>query len=254
MNYDCFLFSQELEILELRLRILENVVDKFVIGECSKSFTQLDKPMVFKKHHDRFSRWITKIIYVEIPAHRTANAIDQETYQRDFLRKGLPDSVSNLDLVAVNDCDEIPNPIAWTQVKADPIVGLEVYFSQFFLNLEVREIWPHMRLCRGDFAKSHSMSKIRWSHPDEWLLNGGWHFNCVMSAEDIARKCHWFSHAEGSPHEWKVLWQNPEALRAFRLNAAKDPKYVKCQNSSGLLPRQVLDRWSELTEKGLILP
>jgi hypothetical protein len=37
--YDTFLFFNELELLELRLNILNDVVDKFVIVESTKTFS-----------------------------------------------------------------------------------------------------------------------------------------------------------------------------------------------------------------------
>ena len=39
MIYDCFTFRDEFDMLEIRLRILDRVVDKFVICEADRTFT-----------------------------------------------------------------------------------------------------------------------------------------------------------------------------------------------------------------------
>ena len=47
MIYDCFPFNNELDILEIRLNILNDVVDKFILVEASKTQSLLDKPFYF---------------------------------------------------------------------------------------------------------------------------------------------------------------------------------------------------------------
>lgn len=38
MIYDCFVFFNELDLLDLRLNILNEIVDKFVLVEGTKNF------------------------------------------------------------------------------------------------------------------------------------------------------------------------------------------------------------------------
>ena len=66
MIYDCFTFRDELDILEIRLNILGDVVDKFIICEADRTFTNQPKPYVFLQNIDRFSKWIDKITYLPI--------------------------------------------------------------------------------------------------------------------------------------------------------------------------------------------
>ena len=40
MIYDCFTFFNELDILELRLQLLYDVVDKFVLVESTKTHSE----------------------------------------------------------------------------------------------------------------------------------------------------------------------------------------------------------------------
>ena len=47
--YDCFLFFNELELLEIRLNVLKDIVDYFVLVESTKTFTNQDKPLHYQK-------------------------------------------------------------------------------------------------------------------------------------------------------------------------------------------------------------
>ena len=64
--YDCFLFFNELDMLELRLRELGSVVDRFVLVESAWTFQGKRKPMIFKENQSRFARWADKIIHVAV--------------------------------------------------------------------------------------------------------------------------------------------------------------------------------------------
>ncbi len=45
--YDCFIFNNETDLLEIRLNILNDYVDHFVIIESSETFTGLKKKTIF---------------------------------------------------------------------------------------------------------------------------------------------------------------------------------------------------------------
>ena len=47
MVYDIFTFNNELDILEIRLNILDNYVDYFVIIEGVETFSGIIKPLYF---------------------------------------------------------------------------------------------------------------------------------------------------------------------------------------------------------------
>lgn len=57
MVYDCFPFFNELDVLEIRLNVLDEVVDKFVIVEMSKTHTGRDKPFYFEQNKERFKKF-----------------------------------------------------------------------------------------------------------------------------------------------------------------------------------------------------
>ena len=51
---DCFIFYNELDMLELRLNELYDVVDHFVLVESTKTFVRNDKELYFENYKERF--------------------------------------------------------------------------------------------------------------------------------------------------------------------------------------------------------
>ena len=47
--FDCFIFNHEIELLEIRLNILNDYVDKFVITEGDMTFSGFPKESYFLK-------------------------------------------------------------------------------------------------------------------------------------------------------------------------------------------------------------
>ena len=54
MVYDCFQFFNELDILKLRMHVLDDVVDKFVISEATVTFSGEKKPLYFQENREMF--------------------------------------------------------------------------------------------------------------------------------------------------------------------------------------------------------
>ena len=56
--YDCFNFFNELDILELRLNILYEYVDYFVIVESDVTHSGEKKPFYFEDNKERYSKFL----------------------------------------------------------------------------------------------------------------------------------------------------------------------------------------------------
>ena len=61
--FDVFLFLNELDLLELRLKTLYPIVDYFVITEINETFSGESKSLIFEKNRERFKQFNKKIIY-----------------------------------------------------------------------------------------------------------------------------------------------------------------------------------------------
>ena len=64
MIYDCFLFNNEIEILDIRLHELFGVVDKFVLVESTVTHTNKQKRLHYLENKSRFKKFKDKIIHI----------------------------------------------------------------------------------------------------------------------------------------------------------------------------------------------
>ncbi|MCS6764619.1 MAG: hypothetical protein MO853_12495 [Candidatus Protistobacter heckmanni] len=109
--YDCFPFFNENILLALRLELMYEHVDHFVIVESTHTFTGQPKKMYFS--WEGLERYRDKIIHVivdDMHIHLD-DPVKNETYQRNAILRNLKDARPD-DLVLISDLDEIPNPKA----------------------------------------------------------------------------------------------------------------------------------------------
>ena len=122
--FDCFMFYDEDLVLDIRMNILNEFVDYFVISESKNFHNGLKRDLKFNINdfpkfkdkiiyliHDRdpigLKQLIHMIIKVMCPIKKY-NAHLRENDQRNFIRKGLKNANEN-DLILISDIDEIPN-------------------------------------------------------------------------------------------------------------------------------------------------
>ena len=106
--YDCFSYWDEDLLLELRLNILNEYVDYFVIIEGNKTWQNNKKN--FRFNINNFSKFKDKIIYIKVQDLPDGdNPYLRENFQRNAMTRGL-DKAEDNDLIIISDLDEIPNP------------------------------------------------------------------------------------------------------------------------------------------------
>ena len=66
MIYDCFMFFNELDVLEIRLNELYHAVDKFILVEATKTHAGKDKTLFFNENKQKFSKFLDKIQHIII--------------------------------------------------------------------------------------------------------------------------------------------------------------------------------------------
>ena len=88
MIYDCFMFCENLDLLELRLMTLYDTVDWFVLVEMGMTHTGKKKPMHFRDNQDRFSKYLDKIIQVRCEEIQYSTPIQAETDNRNMMEEG----------------------------------------------------------------------------------------------------------------------------------------------------------------------
>jgi len=142
--YDGFLFFNELDLLEIRLNVLNDVVDQFILVESSVTHQGAPKPFIFEENKDRFTKFLPKIthikvtntptdfvnlpilnptthkeqifagIYEDIKKTKLFNRATEQHFGRDFFQKeciklGMSQA-NEEDILLSADLDEIPNP------------------------------------------------------------------------------------------------------------------------------------------------
>ena len=113
MLIDTFMFYNELDILELRLEVLDKYVDRFVLVEAEVNHVGGPKKLFFANNRARFTKWLDKIEHVIVRADESPtdpNPWSREKYQRSCIVRGLERAcIPNDAHVMVSDVDEIPD-------------------------------------------------------------------------------------------------------------------------------------------------
>lgn len=120
MVYDCFPFFNELDILKLRLHIMDPYVDRFVLEESTVTFSGEPKELLFEKHKDLFKEFLHKITYIVVDDTplEGADTHERDYFQKNHLIEGLKDATSD-DVIIFSDVDEIPCPETLQKIIAD---------------------------------------------------------------------------------------------------------------------------------------
>jgi beta-1,4-mannosyl-glycoprotein beta-1,4-N-acetylglucosaminyltransferase len=190
MIYDCFSFFNELDILEIRLNILDEYVDFFVLGESEQTFSNINKSLVYHENKSRFKRWSHKIIHVIHPKTNSTNSFEIAAYQKDNLKIGL-NGAHNEDIIYFGDVDEIWKP---KQID-DKVYNLRQFNYSYYLNNRSSEEWVGTVVSKYKNIKEGSFNYFRANHTNE-LDDGGWHFTNMGGVEQIIKKLNAYDHQE----------------------------------------------------------
>lgn len=195
MIYDCFTFFNELDLLEIRLNILNDVVDKFILVEASKTQSLLDKPFYFEENKERYSKFLDKIIHIKVTDYPKQDGWAMENYQRNCIVHGLRKvDLKENDIIGISDLDEIWAPEVkdkfdeyFSQVK---FLSVGMKYIVFYLNLEtVDKNWIGTIFAQAKDLIHYSPQNLRnmkdhVSHIEE----AGWHFGYQGGKEKVYQK------------------------------------------------------------------
>lgn len=195
MIYDCTIFFKELELLELRFNILNDIVDVFCICESNKTFTGITKPYYFEENFQQFARFKNKILYKKITFDDFKNPWDNENFQRNESVHG--DFLDN-DIILLSDVDEIPNPdiLRNIQVQDEDVLHFKQHIYYYNLNTKLDMDWYGTKAFKKHILKQYTPAQIRHLEIKNILENGGWHFSYFGNKVFIEEKLNSFSHTE----------------------------------------------------------
>lgn len=201
--FDGIIFSNELDILEIRWRELQPYITKFVILESNTTFTGIPKPLFFASNRRRFAFAEGKIehgVFSGRPAVRGSfeDPFVLESEQRgaiNFLLRRA--GISNGDLIIMSDTDEIPSPhtvkvLQWCD-GIPPVLHLELRHYLYSFEFPV------------DYSSWRASIQIygpgtRYRHSRQANLifsDAGWHCSfCFRRLQEFVFKMTGYSHAD----------------------------------------------------------
>ncbi len=210
--YDCFQYFNEDHMVDLRMNILSEYVDFFVISESTRTHQGKEKKLNFDKK--KFKKFESKIIYV-VAEYSKDKKYDNhiggesliEQHQRNSISDGLINANEN-DLIILSDSDEIPDLSKLNEIKKNTKYTA---FSQsmFMYKLNLQNLnesnWIGSKAClKKNFPKPQNLRDLKFKKYPFWridklnlqIIKGGWHFSFLQSPSDISKKIKSYSHGE----------------------------------------------------------
>lgn len=244
--YDCFLFFNELEVLEIRLHELDRYVDKFVIVEAAEGFRGYPKPYNFEREKERFAQFLDKIIYIKLDEHiETDNPWIREHWQRNQIMRGLTECARE-DLILISDVDEIIPGAIIPRIHQEsahcPMIGFWQPVYRWFLNRMTSENWAGPAALRYRHLMSSSPQEVRdlvrsTKIRMEWC--GGWHFTSMGGYERIKEKYLQYSHGSDQPINYEGWRACVNETPLVEIDESY-PQFVR-DNIQYLIDRQIID-------------
>jgi beta-1,4-mannosyl-glycoprotein beta-1,4-N-acetylglucosaminyltransferase len=224
MVIDTFMYNGEADILELRLSILNEHVDQFIICEAETTFSGQQKPLYYLEHKERYSKWAHKILYHVIEEDgedynlaSTRSYVTNQFFERAFVQKeGIKKSLTHLkadDKVFYGDVDEIWQPsCAYLTVHPLDNFKLPMYVYSYYLNNRSSEEWYGTHVSTYGFLKDRCLNDLRSINHRKFQISAGginngtktgWHFTNIGGIEMMKRKLESYDHQEVNTQEVK---------------------------------------------------
>ena len=227
--YDCFMYFDEDLLLDLRLNVLNEYVSKFIITEATYTHNGTKKKLRFDINN--FKKFKDKIKYIVVDNQPQnilqidsnddlakkgekliLNGYARDNHQRNRLADGIVEAEDN-DIILVSDLDEIPNlkNVNFSNIK-NKIIQFKQKMFYYKLNLYFPKLdWFGSKACKKKNLispqwlrniKSKKYSKFRLDlifnkkkyNDIFYILDGGWHFTCIRTAEELEYKLLNFAH------------------------------------------------------------
>jgi hypothetical protein len=214
--YDCFPFFNELDVLEVRLVELWDVVDRFVLVEGTRTFSNAPKTLHYAENRRRFKRWWSKIHHLicpDMPTH--GDSWGRERHQRNFIGWGLIGCEAD-DAVVITDGDEVVS----AEALSSAVVPRRGRVHQFVLQ---HSFFYFNALSDEDTASISKLmsyqTMIDLGGPEaaartvhDFIPQGGWHFSYCGGVQKVIDKLGAYSHQDFN----RPPFNDPDVIAARR--------------------------------------
>jgi beta-1,4-mannosyl-glycoprotein beta-1,4-N-acetylglucosaminyltransferase len=199
--FDCFSYLDEDLLLDIRLNVLNEYVDYFVIIEGNKTWQNNNKK--FKLDINKYSKFNKKIIYIKVKDLPDGDdPYLRENFQRNCILRGIKNAKEN-DLILISDLDEIPNLKNLKKINVKLLRYGVFKQKHFYYKLNLQSInnpyWFGSRFCIKKYLKSPQwLRELKFKKRPFWRIdklrlnniieNGGWHFCNLKKPIDLLYK------------------------------------------------------------------
>jgi beta-1,4-mannosyl-glycoprotein beta-1,4-N-acetylglucosaminyltransferase len=238
--YDCFIFFNELDLLDIRFEELYPVVDQFVIVESDMTFSGKPKPLYLSENLDRYDQYRDKIKIVADMDRANKKPWESEKRSRNQNAVGLSNCKPD-DTILVSDADEIPRRKT-VQDLAGTIVPVSLWLDKFLYGLNLLTVEKHgsTKVFPYSYLYGRTPHSIRKTDIHPYYVDAGWEFSSFGKAEDVYEKFQSFSHTEYS--------DIPVEVFAERIANAQD---VLAREGHTLTAVELDDTWPEAVKRDL---
>ena len=198
-------------MFNLRYNILKDYVDYFIVCESKYDHRGNSKKINFIQGKEYDDKKIKHFI-LEKPFPKDTNIWQNQAIQREFLLESVHFADPE-DYIFFSDPDEIPKPEVLVNFELKKKYGIfmqKCFNYKFNLFNRYESPWEGTRVCKKknlssiDLMRQKIKSKnlkynfLRFDKEKNIQIfdNGGWHFNNVLSAEEISLKLKTFAHSE----------------------------------------------------------
>lgn len=202
--YDCFIFNNELEILDKRFETLYDTVDRFIIVEATRTHGNKEKTLSFHNNLDRYEKYLNKVTYIVVEDFPATDSWSIERHQRDAIMRGLKGCIDD-DIIMISDCDEIPNPEVIKRFKYMinfSIKSLEMDLFYYNEHVKAEDKWYEAKILTYRELKELTPCGARYTTAER-IPNAGKHLSYFGGAEKIVKKLEDTAHQEYNTDFWK---------------------------------------------------
>ena len=217
---DCVTFFDNNYIFEIRYNILKNFIDYFVVCESKFDHTGKPKKINFLMKNDYDSKKI-KYFLLEKPFPKSTNRWQNQALQREYLLSCL-DFANPNDYIFFSDPDEIIRPEILINFELKNKYGI---FLQDCFNYKINLFNPYETPWEGtrvakkiniksiDFMRhkvlrknlKYSFLRLDKEKNIQIFNDAGWHFNNLMTYDEMSLKLKTFAHSEFSDEKFSSV-------------------------------------------------
>ena len=236
--YDCTSFYSEHMMYDVRLNVLNDKVEKFIVTESTYSHSGQKKKLNFDINN--YPKFKDKIIYIVIdnepkgivpdqddPLSQRLNSLKRVSLSYDACFNATRNCSSD-DFIMLSDNDEIPNLDSKQFKKSKKKI---ILFKQLFFYYKFNLLYDRMPWIGTKGYKKKNLLSISWLRDIKWkkypfwrfdtffsktkhidldiINDGGWHFTNLKTPEDMYEKFMNFGHH----NEFRISGLTVEKIR-----------------------------------------